>query len=399
MKMFRPKLFHSKVGIFELMLFVLIQLILVAIILNIGTDIQAHLGFVRDYIEGKVAQLPSNFLFYAIIFAFSFISTKTIFLLPLTAVILTASIFLKYYIVKQYLIKQSVANHNLKTFKRFSIIAAMLIFTFSLPVGIFLAPNFYLGYFPPNVWHNSTTIFTMPFALLLFIVSIRQLENFKSQRNFWILVLILINAFSKPSYLFVFLPVYIAFNVYYSGFSKKMFINMWPILVCGLAIIFQYYQIYHSSEFYQSKSMGDGVALYPLYFYREHLIMGVHPVIQMIIFFLGSFIFPIVYILRNPKSLYQSKTLQFAFWSLLPALLIFYLFIETGSRTTHANFIWQVVMCNFILFFACLAELMKLMEKNDFQYKKFLPEISAFSLHFVMGFLYFAKMIYTLSYH
>jgi len=44
-----------------------------------------------------------------------------------------------------------------------------LLFVFSLPsVQVFTNKFYYLGQFTPNVWHNSTTIFLMPFALLLF---------------------------------------------------------------------------------------------------------------------------------------------------------------------------------------------------------------------------------------
>lgn len=397
--MIKFKLFHDRIGIFEIVLFLIVQLLIIAIILNISTDIQAHLGFVRDYIQGKNQELPSNFLYYFIIYLFSFISTKTIFLLPICAIILALSIFLKYYICKRFFLTSGILNPSAQSIKVVSIASAMLIFAFSVPIGYILKPYFYLGYFPPNVWHNSTTIFTMPFVLLLFILSIYQLQNFKREYILWMVILIFLNAIAKPSFLFVFIPTFSLFALLFYGLSKKFWLSMIPIFLSILLIFVQYYFIYHIEGVHHSENTEVGVAIRPFYFFREQILMTLNPALQMVIFLTGSVIFPAVYIVRNFDVFKKSIWIQFAVACMAFGLMIAYLIIETGERTTHGNFLWQAIMANFILFFVCLYELIKQLDKTQFNFRKYRPEIFAFSLHFIMGILYFVHMFFRLTYH
>lgn len=398
--MIKSSFFHDRIGLFEVLLLVLIQSIIVSIILNISTDIQAHLGFVRDYIEGENHELPSNFLYYLILYLFSFISPKTIFLLPFSAVILALSIFFKYYICKRFILQSIIKNQTTQSVKIVSLACAMLIFAFSVPIGLMFKPIFYLGYFPPNVWHNSTTIFTMPFALLLFIMAIQHLRNFKWEYLAWMTFLALLNAIAKPSYLFVFIPVFAIFSLYSFGLSKKFWMSLIPILISMILIAIQYYTIYQTDGIHQSDlPQDDGVAIRPFYFYKEKILLTLHPALQFIIFVTGSLIFPFVYIFKNLSVFKKSLWLQFATISSVLGIIIASLIIETGERTTHGNFLWQAIMANFILFFVCLFELIKQLEKNQFNFKKYKLEIICFSIHFVMGIFYFAKMFLSLSYH
>ena len=384
--------FDRRAGLFDVALFVFVQLIFILIILNVSTDIQAHLAFVRDFINGEKSSLPGNFLLYLILYLFSFISDKTFFMLPLLSFILTCSVLAKYYISKQIMLSELRVSYHPK---QISLTAAALIFLFSVPIGLLsISQTFYLGYFPPNVWHNSTTIFVMPFALLLFYFATLQIKNYKNGRMWLILSLTIINAFAKPSYLFVFFIVYPIFSLLKYKLTKTFFHSLIPIFAGTVVVLGEYLVIYQLNG-----TTGDGVAINPLFFYVNHLISDSHEILQLLIFLLGSFIFPIVMLMKNPGILHKNVSLQFALWSSIIGLIIFYLFTETGSRLTHGNFQWQVVISNYILFFVLTLNLLKLVSENNFNIKKFLPETAAFSLHFLSGAVYLIYMLLSKSYH
>lgn len=390
--MMKTPFYSGKVGIFDILLFILIQMIFILIILNVSTDIQAHLAFVRNFLNGTESTLPGNFLLYMILYIFSFISERTIFLLPLLSLILTFSVWLKYYISKQIFLSE---YDNSFTSKKLSLISASLIFLFSIPIGLFtVSAGYYLGYFPPNVWHNSTTIFVMPFALLLYWLSVLQLREYKKKRMWLILLLVLINAFAKPSYLFVFFIIFPLFSFYKYRLSGTFVHSLIPVIICAAAVITEYLFIYEYSG-----STNDGVAFNPLFFYKNHLISDAGIFIQFIIFMTGSYFFPLIMLIKNPVLLKNNIPLNFALISVFTGLLIFFTITETGSRLTHANFIWQVIICNFILFFILTFGLLNLIRINQYKLKKFIPEISAYALHVISGIGYLLFVLITKSYH
>lgn len=73
---------------------------------------------------------------------------------------------------------------------------------FSLP-GV----NTYLGQIPPHVWHNSTTMLLMPFAVALFWTSLSFLRSGESPYLWWSLPLIALNIAAKPSFVLCLFPV------------------------------------------------------------------------------------------------------------------------------------------------------------------------------------------------
>ncbi len=106
----------------------------------------------------------------------------------------------KYQIVKKII----VSELNTSDYKIASIISAVLLFVFALPSVLIFNNLYYLGSFSPNIWHNSTTIFVIPFVILLYRESCQQLLPFNSKRLWIIVLLILINVCIKPSfYLFI----------------------------------------------------------------------------------------------------------------------------------------------------------------------------------------------------
>jgi hypothetical protein len=121
--------------------------------------------------------------------------------------------------------------------------AFVLALAFSLPVP---GGHFYLGQLPLNVWHNSTTIFVMPFALGLFWMSWRFLESGTRRLAWWTLALCAVNLAVKPSF---FLPFAVVFPVaallrFRSGRQLYDALGVWALGIAALAI--QYVYIYES---------------------------------------------------------------------------------------------------------------------------------------------------------
>lgn len=158
---------------------------------NFG-DIIVHFTHSVAISKGE-KQYPPNFLLYWITnFGNTIASKKIIFI-----TIISLSICLKY-IVSYIIIKKEtlIKNSHLILVMSFS-----LLFIFSLPSLSIYRNQFYLGNFATLTWHNSTTIFLMPFSILLYYFVFNVTPN--KTTIFITTVLILLNIFIKPSFLFV----------------------------------------------------------------------------------------------------------------------------------------------------------------------------------------------------
>jgi hypothetical protein len=64
----------------------------------------------------------------------------------------------------------------------------------------------YIGQISPNVWHNPTTIFAMPFAIALFWVATDVLQHFTLRSALGLGLMLGLSAFAKPNYVLAFAP-------------------------------------------------------------------------------------------------------------------------------------------------------------------------------------------------
>jgi hypothetical protein len=157
--------------------------------LPVVTDIQYHVSILQNWINGR-SILPATFLYYLTIYAVAFFQNNSQLLLIASAFILAASVTLKFIITRKIIydsIKES--EKIIYSWHWISIFSLLLILAFSLPAASNNPNWIYIGQIPPNVWHNSTTIFLMPFALLLFWSSYKQLVNPQNNR-IWVLLLL-----------------------------------------------------------------------------------------------------------------------------------------------------------------------------------------------------------------
>jgi len=380
------KLFNKKIGIFDIIVLVILLYLFYNFTFTIQTDIQLHAQFIKDYAYGN-KPFQVNFLYYFVVYALTFFSSKTSALHVMSVYVLTAATFSKYCIVKRLFI------HNISTItvKTATLTSFILLFCFSLPILYFILDYFYLLTFPPNIWHNSTTIFVLPFSILLFWISIKQLEVNNTKNLYYICFLIILNVLIKPSFLFVYLIVYPFFLVLkYSFFKKNFWINLIPIFVALLLIFVEYYLIFLSN----AENKPSSAVIIDFFYFYKNWSKGFNVYISLFIALFSSLLFPLVTILKN-KYLLKKEMILFSIVAVIISILISVSVRETGIREKDGNFLWQTFICVYLLFFSCCFELFASINKNENLFKKHKLEFTILGLHFVSGIIYLINIFIT----
>jgi len=354
-------------------------------------DILFHAVYLVNIINENVLP-PANFLYYLTIYAVSFFSEELLPLCISSVLVLSLAVTSKFVITQRFVLsyfqKDSTENgQGVPPDTVIRLISLILVFAFSIPLGYFMGRAYYLGHIPPTVWHNSTTIFLMPFALLLFWVSYQQLFQPTRPRMFLITVLIVLNILIKPNYFFVFCIAYPLMLIRFFGFRKQFWINISPVVIGAVLLAIEYYAIYRLgySNLYAEKS---SVVVRP---FMVWLLFTHHIGVA----FLSSVLFPLAVTVLYWRDIRDSSLLQYSGLSFLIAVVIFCLLAETGPRLTDGNFLWQCIVCNYILFLvAAVLFLEKIYAGGMSRWKMGLIS-SLYVLHFLSGVGYLMKVFAT----
>lgn len=278
-----------------------------------------------------------------------------------------------------------------------------LLFVFVVPVfyflkifGVFLNANtMYLGYYVPNVWHNSTILCMMPFAIMTFFFSVRQFDKYDGRRNGLITLFVVLATLVKPSFFFIYVVAYpICMFVKYR-FNKEFFYSFIPILAGCACVVYEYLSIYDGED-------GSGVVisvmpLFTLAFWKSH-----------IEYFAASILFPVLFVLFYWKEIRHDYEFWFVLIMLVVALGIKWCCAETGERALHGNFGWQVIAAMWFVFYYMLKiifqsysnykDVKKIDKTNRFGRKKSIVFLGIYGVHVVMGLVYLIKFLVTNSY-
>lgn len=387
------KFFSKTFGAFEFIEISILILIYYYFTFIIDSDIADHVKFISNYAIYDIPT-PANFLYYFVVYLFSFFSSNSTVLCLVSVGVLTFATFFKYVLVKKIISSELSASYTNPIFLS-SLVSFSLLFTFSLPSILIFKGLFCSLSLTPNVWHNSTTIFVMPCVILLFWTSLKQLKEFQVKRLFLITVLIVTTVLIKPSFIFVFLIAYPIFLFKKYLFSKLFWINLIALFPAFFIIVIEYYFIYVESTAEDKSSIA--VALFHIINTRYAHGNWIYILAVFIGTIVSGFLFPIVLLFRNRK-LFKEEMIQFAILCSIIGLIIGYSLYETGNRSLHGNLTWQNVMCSFLLFLVCIVQLLKLIAANPLKWKGYRIEISIFALHFLSGILYFFKVLVTASY-
>jgi hypothetical protein len=371
------------------------------LIINVSTDITTHIEQIRR-INANVAHYPANFLFYFIVNLFSGFSQVKI-LNVVTVLVLSVAVVLKYSLSKRFILNSNPADkEEIKWHKTayFSIITLALFFCFAIPdpFSLFVLKKMYLSKFVPMVWHNSTTIFLFPFSILLFWKQLKMLNN-KNEivvKDIIIInLLVIVNLLIKPSFILAYAPVTFFFllNKNAIGNFKSWIIKLTPLFTTVLLLMLQYYFIYvkqAGSFFYEKSELAIGT---PFQF-----LLSIVPGWFIPFSFIFSYAIVIMAII-NYKEILSNTAFRYALSLTVFAIFISAFIIETGPRALHGNFLWQNVICTYLLFLSTIAFLTpKLINKQTWNVKDKLT-VGLFIAHACAGILYPLKIVFTTSYY
>ena len=356
-------------------------------------DIHDHAAFARKMCTGEIPY-TGNFLVYLLVNVFSFFTAKvTPTEISLCALLAFAGVY-RYSLSRQK-INNILNPHKFKAENQWLsvLLGLSMLFVFAIPIPSYLSDDhfFYIGNYVPNVWHNSTILFLFPFAMLLFELSYRQLVKYSFKSNIWIFILILLNLVIKPSYFFVFIAVYPILLLVTYKFKKEFWLSIIPVVIGFFCLILEYWIIYKTSA--PSTKEASSVIFMPFYRNPEFADLGLLPVSMAF-----SLLFPLIYSLLNLPKLVKSNLFWYTFLSFVVSVLIFLFISESGPRASHGNFYWQIVICTWLCFFVSLLSLLKDIKISGFNFKNKLL-ISLFSIHVVLGVIYFVRILVTGSYY
>ena len=356
-------------------------------------DIHDHAAFARKMCTGEIPY-TGNFLVYLLVNVFSFFTAKvTPTEISLCTLLAFAGVYR--YSLSQQKIKEILNSDRFKVEDAWLsvVLGLSMLFVFAIPIPSYLSDDhfFYIGNYVPNVWHNSTILFLFPFAMLLFKLSYRQLEKYTLKRNVWIFILILLNLVIKPSYFFVFICVYPILSLITYKLKKEFWVSMIPLVIGFLVLILEYWVIYKTTT--PANKEASFVIFMPFYRNPEFADLGIIPVSMAF-----SLFFPLLYTLLSLPKLLYSKLFWYTFLSFVISVLIFLFISESGPRASHGNFYWQIVITTWFCFFVSLLALLKDIKTSGFTLKnKFLTML--FSIHVLLGIIYFVRILVTGMYY
>lgn len=367
-------------------------IILIALILTftyvgffVQEDMRKHIIIMRTLLDSGSFPVPP--LYYAIIFVFTFFIENIYAAIAISAAILGIMTFVKFKITKLYFrefIDSKLKDNELKLAS-----ISMLVV-----ISIISSKNLMVGELSANVWHNSTTAFLFPFSLLLFLIVSRIIKGqYNSKYAKYFIVLIVINALIKPSYLFVFscLPIFYFFMY---GWNKKtaLFTLGSFIAVLIVASEFAFLFLQENDPLHiDSTQEKNSIILHPFDVWKYYST-------NILISLLSGLAFPLFVLISGFKKIIKDSILSFAWIQLILAITIFALFKETGSRMYDGNMVWQIFPSMYILFLFSVIFVF-----NEYRVEgtkltlngKFL--LSIFGLHVISGIVYLGKICFLKS--
>ncbi|MFL5763737.1 MAG: hypothetical protein ACJ77K_07315 [Bacteroidia bacterium] len=339
-------------------------------------DIPIHNEFVHEVHLGEKT-LPVHFLYFLILLLpellFKSIKAVNIF----SVIILSVCVLFKYRVVRNIFSEELSIDAPGKRVPDFVLLMPLLLM---ICENLIYKPSatMFLGYLPVNTWHNSTTIFLMPFALLLFYRSYQYVLNPGKKLLIEILVLVCLNLVIKPSFLLCFVPVFPLFALLSSGWSKRTFASG---AISLLAIAGLYLQTV-IGKYSGSTDVNARIAPFNVW---------AHWGMNIPLAFICSVFFPLLFLVFYPGLLKKERLLKYSWMLFLTGTVIFILLSESGVREYDGNFAWQVIICNFMLFLATALAFGKHLQSTGAVTMKDKWIAGVLVLHFLTGCLYLLK--------
>jgi hypothetical protein len=206
----------------------------------------------------------------------------------------------------------------------------------------------YLGQIAPNVWHNPTSIFAMPFVIALYWVSVRSLTDFSRKTAAGVGILMVLCILAKPNYALALSPCMgLVFLEQRLPIVDKTLRLMAAFLLPVGVLLVQAVLLVGSKG-----STGEEMVVAPFEVwgqYSQNIPASV---------FVGI-VFPLCVLLLYRGRFQDELGLKLAWAVLGTAVLQYSLFIESGARTMAGNWSWGTVFADHVLFLASCEYLLR----------------------------------------
>ena len=357
------------------------------------SDLPAHAGIARIMLENHRLFL-GNFLMYFCVNLCSGFSGSIRLTKIVLAFFISAANTVKYVVVRK-------AFGNFCPLRIAKLSSFALLFVFVIPILLFLKLlGLYNGflYFPgcmglgcyiPNVWHNSTLLCMMPFAIMTYLLSIKQFDSFDGKRNLYISLLVVIGVLIKPSF-FLIWTVAFPIVMFIKCHSKKDFYySLIPVLFGCICLLYEYVTIFFSPPIVPPIDPKDAdtsvvISIRELFF--AEFWNSCYP------FLIVSFLFPVIFVVAYWKVVLNDYEFWFVLVMLVVALGVSWCCHETGARHDHGNFAWQVICSLWFVFYYILKIVMRFDVSNDLGRVRVTNRgkvfLSVYGLHVIIGLWY-----------
>lgn len=375
------------IGIFALMVSIFAYIMFV---IKWNSDLCAHTYIAQQMLE-EHRLFSTNFLMYFLINLLTFFTGAKYPMRAILVLLLAAANTAKYTIVRAAFCEwTSSKTAKLTSFSMLFVYIIPLMY-FLKPLGIFLsADNMYWGYYVPNVWHNSTILCMMPFAIACYLLSVKQFKQYTDRRNKYISLFLVLSVLVKPSFFFVYVIAYPIIMLSQYGLSKTFSKSLLPLLAGGICLVYEYVTIYYSGVNDGSSVVIDIAQLFTLDFWQSH-----------ILYLVVSLSLPLLFLCLYGRTIVRDPEFWFVLIMLVCGLGIMWCCRETGPRATHGNFGWQTIAAMWFVYFYMLktatsSEASPLPQRGGYSQR---VTLIIFGLHVIMGFVYLGKFLVTKSFY
>lgn len=338
------------------------------------SDVPFHAEFVLKF--AREHNFPVYSLWYRLVYVFSGLSDKYM-NIAITSIILLAVLVSAKYMITYYILNDNYINTKITALFSFALIFVMPVISYYSCANKSIASicitnvHVYLGNIAPNQWHNSTLILAMPFNLLLFYFSAKNIQSERMHTFLVMGILSVISILCKPNYALAFLPV-LCTAILILNIKSQQYLN--AIIKCSLvavpAILTLVYQWYFTFVHNNFLAPGAKTIIAPFFVWSKY-----SPHIPFSLFL--SIAFPLLVLLFYFRKI--DFYLKLSWLTFLVALFITVTFAEYPNWGA-GNYFWGSIAANYILFLFSIAFLLK----QPICWKSRLAYV-VFGVHFLSG--------------
>lgn len=356
---------------------------------DVYSDFQQHAQFAELLLKG--VERPPHFLYHLFVIGLEELTPLSF----LTAgwIVVGIALLLTFVLVSNYFRDGLEWLHpglNL-------VFCNALLLMHAIPLFFLFDKHLYYGYLTSNTFHNPTSIFLKPVAVLHFLLFTKMIEE-GSQSIKKILVLALlvsISVFIKPSYAMTLVPA--ATLILLLGTIKKRdnivpvgLVIFFGLVLPGLGIIgWQFLQTFSSSPLEVTRWTRGAISFAPLELFRSHS----HPW-SFLPKLLGSLAFPLSVAAFHLKEIQSNTCLRLAWLNMLIATIVNFCLIDRVCFQC-GDFGWSSQIALFLLNCVSLKTWLKGYQSTRFQIEKpcsqlvFVLPITMLTLHVLSGFIWY----------